>query len=121
MHSLQTIEKIPRGTHNVQFYQNQLLYNDTQNNQITLRGKERSLSWNIPVFSDEDLSHRDIPKDHARQAFGRGLCTYGDWIIGGSSPATISVYSIRERKAIKVINLSKDIRNAIHGLEIWKE
>ena len=62
----------------------------------------------------------DVPQDHARQAFGRGLCLTGDGlIIAGSSPSTVSVYSFGESQALRCINITMDVRNAIHGLEIW--
>ena len=56
----------------------------------------------------------------ARQGFGRGLCTYGDsMIVGGSSPSTISLYDLQTGQTIGSVNLTMDIRNAIHGLEVW--
>ena len=56
----------------------------------------------------------------ARQGFGRGLCPLSDrFIAGGSSPSTISVYDLYSSKMVVSVNLSMDIRNAIHGLEIW--
>ena len=71
-------------------------------------------------MSDEtEIKSNNIPQDCARQAFGRGLCFYNDFIIGGSSPATISVYAIGYKKTVEIVNISKDIRNAIHGLEVW--
>ena len=113
------INTIPRGTHNVQFFHQHLLYNDTPNDRISLIEKDQAKHYVIKQYMEKELTNFGIPKDYARQAFGRGLSTWGDYIIGGSSPATISVYHVEKRDAIKVINLSKDIRNAIHGLEIW--
>ncbi|MEM9822793.1 MAG: hypothetical protein AAF985_17060 [Bacteroidota bacterium] len=110
---------VPRGTHNVQFVQAHLLYNDTPQNRVVLQKGEQLQYWLIPSYQPTVLKYQDLPKDHARQAFGRGLCTFETWIIGGSSPATITVYSLAEEKIVKSINLSNDIRNAIHGLEIW--
>ena len=66
------------------------------------------------------MKNTDIPQDHAVQAFGRGLCIQNEnMFIGGSSPATISLYDFKKPHPIKTFNLSTDIRNAIHGLEIW--
>jgi hypothetical protein len=39
-------------------------------------------------------------------------------IIVGSSPATISVYRRGERRPCRSINLTMDVRNSIHGLEL---
>jgi hypothetical protein len=53
-------------------------------------------------------------------SFARGLALYSsNLIVGGSSPATISVFKMGNSSPIKSINISKDLRNAIHGLEIW--
>ena len=38
---------------------------------------------------------------------------------GGSSPSTVSVYDLAANQRVMSVNLSMDVRNAIHGLEIW--
>jgi hypothetical protein len=56
----------------------------------------------------------------ARQSFGRGLCVVNNQIVAaGSSPSTISLYDMEAGERIAVVNLTMDIRNAIHGLEVW--
>jgi hypothetical protein len=40
-------------------------------------------------------------------------------IAAGSSPSTVSLYDLKEHKRVAIVNLTMDIRNAIHGLEIW--
>ncbi len=56
----------------------------------------------------------------ARQGFGRGLCVYEDRIVaGGSSPSTVSLYDLESGTTIGSVNLTMDIRNAIHGLAVW--
>ncbi|MBT4522633.1 MAG: hypothetical protein HOC23_21760, partial [Halieaceae bacterium] len=55
-----------------------------------------------------------------RQGFGRGLCTYTDrFVVGGSSPSTVSLYDIQSGQEVASVNITMDIRNAIHGLEVW--
>jgi len=114
---------IPKGTHNVTIFEEGILFNDTMSDQVILLDKKGDLKtkWEIKSYAEEDLLMSDIPEDFARQRFGRGLSTFKDkYIIGGSSPATISVYDLSTGgQAIKTINLSMDIRNAIHGLAVW--
>jgi len=56
----------------------------------------------------------------ARQAFGRGLCPLDDrFIAAGSSPSTVSIYDLQAGQRALSVNLTMDIRNAIHGLEVW--
>ncbi len=40
-------------------------------------------------------------------------------VAGGSSPSTVSLYDLRANQRLATVNLTMDIRNAIHGLEVW--
>ena len=40
-------------------------------------------------------------------------------VAGGSSPSTITLYDMQAQQVVGSANLSMDIRNAIHGLEVW--
>jgi len=42
-------------------------------------------------------------------------------IAAGSSPSTVSIIDIAAGKRLTAVNLTMDIRNAIHGLECWPE
>ncbi len=55
----------------------------------------------------------------ARQGFGRVLCSIDDKVIAaGSSPSTIALRDLDEIKITKMVALTLDVRNAIHGLEV---
>lgn len=114
--------KIPFKTHNARPFNNGVLVNDTDNNQILHLDTQRNAkaTFSIKAYEQQALLMSHFPKDHARQAFARGLCTSNGLIIGGSSPATVSVYELGSGQLpIKTINVSMDVRNAIHGLEVW--
>ena len=119
--STTVLDTVGVGTHNVSICNDLLIYNDTRNDIISVRNIEDGQQVNIDIkkYNREELLNTDIPNDHARQGFGRGLCFNDEFLITGSSPSTISVYSINGKEIIKTINLSLDIRNAIHGLEIY--
>jgi len=113
---------VPAGSHNTQHYRSGILTNDTASNRIAWLDLEGSLlkSVTVPEFDPDKLLMNNIPLDHARQSFARGMCiTDSGLLIGGSSPSTVSVYDLDHEKTIKSINLTMDIRNSIHGLEIW--
>jgi hypothetical protein len=40
-------------------------------------------------------------------------------VAGGSSPSTVSVYDLKANERLLSVNLTLDVRNAIHGLEVW--
>jgi hypothetical protein len=114
--------RVPAGTHNAQPFRAGLLANHTARNHIAYinRGGLVSKSFPIEPYRDVDLVHSSLPTDHARQAFGRGLCTWkGQLVIGGSSPATVSAFDFNSGECIARVTISMDIRNAIHGLEVW--
>jgi hypothetical protein len=75
----------------------------------------------VPSYDPEFLTHTDFDDSKtARQAFGRGLCDIGNGLVAaGSSPSTITLHDFESMKTTLSINLTMDIRNAIHGLEVW--
>ncbi len=110
------------GNHNIRPYKNGVLMCDTKANLITYKDTNGKIieSFKIIKYNNEELINSSLPDGYARQRFARGLCVdQNDIIVGGSSPATISVYQFRNQNAIKAIRLSRDVRNSIHGLEIW--
>jgi hypothetical protein len=40
-------------------------------------------------------------------------------IAAGSSPSTVSLYDLATGTDVMRVNFSQDVRNAIHGLEVW--
>ena len=40
-------------------------------------------------------------------------------VIGGSSPATVSAFDFDSGELLARVNVTMDVRNAIHGLEVW--
>jgi len=116
--SLQIKGIIPIGTHNVKRFRDGLLMNDTPNNNILYTNKTSEFRYNIKKYSEDDLF---VPEGDyvARQQFGRGLTTWENCIIGGSSPGTISLYEVGNPDPVRTVNFTMDIRNSIHGLEVW--
>ena len=116
------VATLPDGTHNARPYRSGVLFNDTQKNVVRFvpqQGKQGV--FNLPVYNPALLTHTELDDSRvARQAFGRGLCVISDGLIaGGSSPSTVTLYDIDQMKTTLSLNLSLDIRNAIHGLEAW--
>jgi len=118
---IEMVATLPRGTHNARPHRDGMLFNDSESDvlRFVARGKQRI--FKIPRYVEEDLTHTDLDDSRiARQAFGRGLCTINDHVIAaGSSPSTITLHDLDSMKTTISINLTMDIRNAIHGLEVW--
>lgn len=112
---------LPEGTHNAQPFKDGILFNDTKSDAVRFESPSARKAFRVPRYAPHKLTHTDLDDSRiARQGFGRGLCVLDeDRIAAGSSPSTISIYDLNAEKAIKAVNLSLDIRNAIHGLEVW--
>ena len=113
---------LPTGAHNARPYRDGLLFNDTQSDCVRYSGRDGSnQAFKIVTYDDDDIEFAGIDDSKiARQGFGRGLCPVGDrFVAGGSSPSTITLYDLETNQAVGHVNLTMDIRNAIHGLELW--
>lgn len=119
---LQSFARIPLSSHNARPYREGVLLNDTAGDRVLYANLQGETIRAFPVvrYPEEALTHADLPEDHARQAFARGLCVADkDVLIAGSSPSTISVYWLGEPQRSKAVNLTMDVRNSVHGLEVW--
>ena len=114
---------LPAGTHNAQPFRDGVLFNDTNADAVrySSRTGEEDRALKVPKYEPADIENKGIDDSQvARQGFARGLCLVNDRIVaGGSSPSTISLHDLQESKTLASVNLSLDIRNAIHGLEVW--
>jgi hypothetical protein len=114
--------KVPFGTHNARPFRDGVLFNHTEGDRIVYadrRGAVRA-TFDLPTYPVGSLLHADLPGDLARPTFGRGLTVVDDSIlVGGSSPATISAYDIATGERFSSVNITMDVRNAVHGLEVW--
>jgi len=118
------IEKIltlPPGCHNAQPYRDGILFNDTSSDLVRFVSADKQRTFRVPQYDPDLLTHTDLDDSRtARQAFGRGLCDIGNGVVAaGSSPSTITLHDFESMKTTLSINLTMDIRNAIHGLEVW--
>lgn len=120
--NVQEVCSLPAGTHNARPFKDGVLLNDTNSDRVFYASRNAApKEFAIKQYDTEDILFQGIDDSKiARQGFGRGLCIYDDrYVIGGSSPSTLSLYDLETGDTLKTINLTMDIRNAIHGLEIW--
>ena len=113
---------LPSGTHNPQMWENGVVFNDTVNDclrYVPSEGQEQA--FKIITYEEKDIQFSGIDDSNiARQGFGRGLCAIGkQFVAGGSSPSTVTLYDLNAGMVVGSVNLTMDIRNAIHGLEVW--
>jgi hypothetical protein len=119
---LRAFATVPYGTHNARPFRDGVLFNHTASDRIVYadRSGVPRASLALPTYPSEALEHADLPGDLARPTFGRGLAVFHESIvIGGSSPATITAYEIDSGQRLASVNITMDVRNAVHGLEVW--
>ena len=115
------LSTLPEGTHNARPFADGIAFNDTQKDVVRIERPSNRIAMRVPKFAPHKLTHTKMDDTRlARQGFGRGLCMISDTeLAAGSSPSTITIYDLESQKPTKVVNLSMDVRNAIHGLEVW--
>jgi hypothetical protein len=121
---VQMAVQLPAGTHNARPFRDGVLFNDTESNLLRYSGRgdgSEDRAIEVPHFAPESLLNRDMDQSGlARQGFARGLAVLSDGLVaGGSSPSTVSVYDLPRNERVLSVTFSMDVRNAIHGLEVW--
>jgi hypothetical protein len=118
---LRLFVSLPQGTHNARPYKEGVLFNDTESDAVRFVSKDKQRIFDVPRYPEAELTHTDLDDARiARQGFGRGLCMVDDQVIAaGSSPSTVTTHDLESMKTTLSINLTLDVRNAIHGLEVW--
>jgi hypothetical protein len=116
--------ELPAGTHNARPFRDGVLFNDTKADRLRYCGRGEGAedrAMPIPKYSPKELTHTDFDDSRtARQGFGRGLCVLSDTMVAaGSSPSTVTIYDLAGNETVLTVNLTMDVRNAIHGLEVW--
>jgi len=122
--SLSEICSLPKGCHNAMPHRDGVIFNDTVADAVRyVNPSSAGVAVAVPTFPAEQLEYRGVDDSRiARQGFGRGLCVIDDSLVAaGSSPSTISIVDMIQGKRLTAVNLTMDIRNAIHGLELWPD
>jgi hypothetical protein len=113
---------VPYGSHNARPFRGGVLLNHTATDRIAYVDRRGAVlrSFPLPRYLRSELVNASLPNDMARPSFGRGLTVLNDdFFVGGSSPATVTVHRFDPPATMKSVNLTMDVRNAVHGLELW--
>ena len=113
---------LPKGCHNAQVFQGGVLFNDTASNVVRFVDRSgNAVAQKVMLYPEQQLDYADVDSSKvARQGFARGLCVIDEESVAvGTSPSTITLYDLSVGRRLTGVNLTMDVRNAIHGLEIW--
>jgi hypothetical protein len=118
---LTALARLPQGTHNARPFRDGILFNNTEADTLDYVTPLRRISIPVPRFDDALLVHTQMDESGlARQAFGRGLCILDEThVAAGSSPTTIAIHDLASQCITHQLTLTRDVRNAAHGLALW--
>lgn len=106
-------------THNARPYKGGFVYNLSRLSKTIWEQDGIVVSeWDTPKRPLSELTNTGLPQDCAVQGYTRGMVTYNEYVITGTSPAAINVFSIGQKDPVKTVNLTNDIRNSICGMVI---
>jgi len=119
--TLEVAAGVPRGTHNARLFEGGVLYNDGDGDAVVWATPEQWVASPVPRYPREALMNAGADASMgARQAFGRGLCVLSEKLVAaGSSPATVSIHDVEAGRVVEQLNLTMDVRHAVHGLAAW--
>ena len=112
---------LPRGVHNAQPLGEGIIYNHTDADLLCWERPDGKVSLPVPQVDPSTLTHGGIDSHRvARPGFGRGLCVLEDGLVAtGCSPSTVALHDLERCETLAVVTLTRDVRNAIHGLAPW--
>jgi hypothetical protein len=113
-----TYAKMPNGTHNAQPFGPHVLMNNTSKSTIEVRDVKGKLVYgnNVLKLGKDEIVNSSIGDKIARQPFARGIAYNDKYIVGGSSPAMLTLYHRHNLAKIKDVIMHNDIRYTIHGI-----
>lgn len=114
---------VPEMTHNCQPHQGRVIYNSTGEDAVIVAGVRGRVIQRMPIPKPDPSSveNANLPGDFARVGFARGLCVDdpSGTVIAGHSPGTVTAFDLGTGRAVRSVQVSRDVRNAPHGLAVW--
>ena len=118
------LAELPHGAQDAQIFRNGVVFNDSHAGVLRYAGdddgsEDRALE--VPFFTETDHERQD--SDDTRQlkrGYARGLCLLSDTLVaGGSTPAGVSLYELRDNRKLASVWFTKDVLQAVNCVEAW--
>lgn len=106
--------ELPQGTHNARPFLDGVLYNNSKLGETIYQHKKEKLYFTTPIHK----VFSELNTKQARKPWTRGLAVHDDFVITGSAPASINVHCWGTAAPLKIIPISNNVANSIHGLRI---
>lgn len=112
---------LPEGVHDARPWREGVLFNDSEAEVVRFLTPDANCVFQVPRYPEAELEPGSFEDSAvARQGYARGLCVLEEGLFAsGSSPLTITLHDVDAMKTTLRINLSTDVRHAIHSLALW--
>lgn len=121
---IQMLAELPRGAQDAQIFRNGIVFNDSHAGVLRYSGDDEGTedrALEVPFYKETD--HESNDSDATRQlkrGYARGLCILSDRVVaGGSTPAGVSLYDLRENRKLASVWFTKNVLEAINSIEAW--
>ena len=123
---IQMLAQTPDGAQDVQPFRKGVAFNDSRAGLLRYSGADNnSEDRGLPVPYFEASDHDSHDTDETRmlkRGYGRGLCILsGAAIAGGSTPAGVSLYNLRENRKLLTVRFTKNTREAVNAIIAWPD
>ena len=121
---IQMLAETPKGSQDARVFRNGVLLNDSRAGVLRYSGdddgkEDRALA--VPYFEASD--HEPHDPDEVRmlkRGYARGLCLLsGTVAAGGSTPAGISLYDLKESRKLLTVRFTRNQREAVNDIMLW--
>tara|TARA_R100000808_G_scaffold5713_1_gene17239 strand:+ start:64745 stop:65767 length:1023 start_codon:yes stop_codon:yes gene_type:complete len=100
------------NTHNAQPWKDGLIFNRSIESETCYQVEGNLVkTWKTPIHPNSitNFSHND----HARVGYTRGMVLTKDYVIVGTSPAAIHMFSMDSASPVQSVYLTDDVRNSV--------
>jgi len=113
--------ELPAGALDAQLFRNGVLFNDSQAGVLRYTGDDEGQedrAMPVPFFTESDHSpHDSYAIRMLKRGYARGLCVLSDTMVaGGSTPAGVSVYDLKENQRLMTVTFTRDVRMAVNSI-----
>ena len=119
------LAELPDGAQDAQLFRNGVIFNDSHAGVLRYAGdddgaEDRAMA--IQFFTESDHARNDPDETRRlKRGYGSGLCTLSNSVVaGGSTPAGVSLYDLKENKRLMTVRFTKSVREAVNCIAVLK-
>jgi len=118
--------QLPRGAQDAHLFRNGVLFNDSKAGVLRYTGDDEGAedrAMAVPFFTESDHLPNDSNTTRMlKRGYARGLCIISDKVVaGGSTPAGVSLYDLKENNRLLTVTFTRNVQMAINCIEVFSD